>query len=67
MIQKLAVVPLGHQPDSTNYNGNTSPSGTENSVTRDFIDWKKALTMFTLIMSPMPDQEQLETYSQALL
>ena len=56
MVQKFQVVPPGEQPLYAD----------EQQVV-EFMDWKKVFTMFTLLMSPLPDTEAIENYQQLLL
>jgi hypothetical protein len=56
MVQKLAVLPPGASKDAY---GSTKE--------REMINWKKIMTMFALIMSPMPDLETIDKYEEQLM
>jgi hypothetical protein len=51
IIEKLSVRPPGL--DEETYANSSIES------TREFVDWKKLMTLFTLIMAPMPDEHDL--------
>ena len=34
----------------------------KNETTREFFNWKKLFTMFTLVGAPLPKQEELDVY-----
>lgn len=59
MIQKVAVVPP--MSEHSEY-ANSSVQ-----QLREFVDWKKLLTMFALLMSPLPDSEHLAEYKEDLM
>ncbi len=59
MIQKVAAVPPGSKQDS--YGGGTA------AEQREMINWKNIMTMFALIMSPIPDLESIDKYEADLL
>ncbi len=52
LIEKFKISPPGHSEEE--HYANTS---IENA--REFVDWKKLLTVFTLIMAPLPDDEEI--------
>ena len=57
MIQKVAIVPPGVKLDRDGFNVEQ----------RQFINWKSILTMFALIMSPIPDKEALDKYEDSFI
>ncbi len=58
IIEKLSVRPPGL--DEETYANSSIES------TREFVDWKKLMTLFTLIMAPMPDEHDLQDYAESL-
>ena len=60
MIQKVAAVPPGAKQES--YGG-----GANSAEQREMINWKNIMTMFALIMSPIPDLETIDKYEEQLL
>ena len=59
MISKFSILPPGQQDE---HYANTSVE-----KSREFVDWKKILTVFTLLMAPLPSDDSLNDYSTALL
>jgi hypothetical protein len=58
MIEKFSILPPGQ--DAESYANNSIDQ------TREFVDWKKFLTVLTLLMAPLPDQQDLEAYQASL-
>ena len=58
MIQRFRATPLGSN-DNKMYSESVTPS-------RDFVDWKKLFTMFTLLMAPLPTRSTITEYQAAL-
>ncbi len=38
----------------------------EEAASREFVHWKNLLTMFALLISPLPNKEQIAEYREAL-
>lgn len=58
MIQKLVVIPPGLSNQDTYSNAQSQVEK------RELVNWKKLMTMLTLIMSPMADLETLDKYEE---
>ena len=62
MVKKLKVIPDGHESSHAAMYGQHDDEANE----RDFMNWKKLMTMFVLLRTPMVYSSDIDDYSQEL-
>jgi hypothetical protein len=58
MVDKFSIRPPGLTEEQY---ANTSIEST-----REFVDWKKLMTLLTLVVAPLPDEQALQEYAEKL-